>query len=294
MPSEPRPMTRLASLTEVRLSLSEGIAMRGSATNRSFAEAGLPQVIPVIDVRAGQAVRAIQGRRSEYQPLESVLVRGSQPDDLARALVERYAFEEIYVADLDALLGGPTQFDLLRRVAELPVRILLDLGIGHPEDVERARRELPSADVCFVLATEASPDAETFRSCLSAFQDPSHAALGLDFYRGTFRTKGIQDSSEPGHGSAVPNAWIAASLQAGMETVLALDLDSVGSDRGFAWPDGLVDVTGFREFRRKIGGGGIRSAEDVRAAGAAGCDAVLVGSALHDGRIAATSISGPT
>jgi phosphoribosylformimino-5-aminoimidazole carboxamide ribotide isomerase len=248
-------------------------------------------IVPVIDVLAGRSVRAVQGRRSDYQPLESVLLRGSDPVELAKTLIERFGFQELYVADLDALQGGPAQFDLLRRIAEAPVRLLFDLGIGLPEQVERARQELPVANLGFVLATEASPGVEAFRDCLAAMDVPTQATLGLDYVRGGFRTKRRPTVAAPESGAAGPEAWMVAALQAGVETVVALDLDRVGSDRGFAWPGGLALSSDFRRFRRKISGGGIRSLDDVRAACAAGCDAVLVGSALHDGRIAPALVS---
>jgi phosphoribosylformimino-5-aminoimidazole carboxamide ribotide isomerase len=249
------------------------------------------RVLPVIDLLAGHAMRAVRGRRSEYQPIESVLLRGSDPVDLAKALVERFGFQEIYVADLDALQGGQPQFGFLRRIADLPVRFLFDLGMGLPEHVMRARQELPGANFAFVVATEASPGVEAFRDCLAALEKPTQAALGLDYLRGEFRTKSRQSSAPCATGAAGPEAWIVAALQAGAETVLALDLDRVGSDCGFAWPARLASSSDFRRFRRKISGGGIRSPEDVIDACAKGCDAVLVGSALHDGRISSVLVS---
>lgn len=242
-------------------------------------------IVPVIDVLAGRAVRAMRGRRTEYQPLESILVQGSDPVDAAKAFVERFGFDEIYVADLDALQEGRPQFDLLRRIADLPVRLLLDLGIGRPEDVERARRELSRSNTCFVLATEASESVASFQDCLAAFDTCEDAALGLDYLQGRFRTRQQAAAFIP-EPDRSPDAWMVAAQAADVTAVIALDLDRVGSDSGFAWPDGLEVSTNFRNFRRKIAGGGIRSAEDLLVAGRAGCDAVLVGSALHDGRIA--------
>jgi len=38
-------------------------------------------------------------------------------------------------------------------------------------------------------------------------------------------------------------------------------------------------------------GGGVRGAEDLRSVAASGCDAVLVASALHDGRLTAADLA---
>lgn len=259
---------------------------------RPFADELRSRIVPVVDVMAGRAVRAVQGRRSEYRPLESVLVPGSDPVDLANALFERHGYEELYVADLDALQGGQPQFELLKRIADSPVRLLLDLGIGMPDEVERAVRELSRSGACFVLATEASPDADAFAACLAELKDPAQAALGLDYQRGRFRTKQPATEVATGTDFEESEAWIDAALRANVETVVVLDLDRVGSDRGFAWPAGFDASPSRDRFRRKVSGGGIRSRADILDAFAAGCDAILVGSALHDGRILPASIDG--
>jgi phosphoribosylformimino-5-aminoimidazole carboxamide ribotide isomerase len=57
-------------------------------------------VIPVIDVKGGRAVRAVGGRRAEYQPLATPLCL------------------ELYVADLDAIEAGPPQRDIIRTISD--------------------------------------------------------------------------------------------------------------------------------------------------------------------------------
>ena len=75
------------------------------------------------------------------------------------------------------------------------------------------------------------------------------------------------------------------ALRAGVDCVVALDLDRVGSDAGFALPGELGESPAFRAFANRISGGGVRSIDDLKGARAAGCDGALVGSALHDGRL---------
>ncbi len=65
-------------------------------------------IIPVIDVRHGVAVRAIRGQREGYLPLKTPLAAGSDPIDVARGLRSVFAFPRLYVADLDGIEGrGP-------------------------------------------------------------------------------------------------------------------------------------------------------------------------------------------
>ncbi|HET9642558.1 MAG TPA: hypothetical protein VFP68_04185, partial [Burkholderiaceae bacterium] len=49
------------------------------------------QVIPVLDLRHGQVVRAVRGERSSYRPIVTPLAQGSEPCDIARALLARCA-----------------------------------------------------------------------------------------------------------------------------------------------------------------------------------------------------------
>ena len=51
------------------------------------------QLIPVIDLMAGQVVRGVRGERSAYRPIRSSLCESSAPLELAPRLLERAASE---------------------------------------------------------------------------------------------------------------------------------------------------------------------------------------------------------
>ena len=77
------------------------------------------QIVPVVDILAGRAVRAVRGERARYQPLESFLCRGSEPLTVARALLEHCGSDTLYVADLDGLTGsGSAQVALLAELLD--------------------------------------------------------------------------------------------------------------------------------------------------------------------------------
>ena len=61
------------------------------------------ELIPVIDLKGGQVVRAQFGRRDDYWPIQSPLSATSDPIDVARGLLSLYPFETFYIADLDAI-----------------------------------------------------------------------------------------------------------------------------------------------------------------------------------------------
>ena len=97
-------------------------------------------LIPVLDLMQGQVVRAVRGNRDAYRPIVSQLCAGSDPVSLAQALCEHCASSSLYIADLDALRGGPAQVQVLRAVLEaLPdVELWLDAGFADAADLERA------------------------------------------------------------------------------------------------------------------------------------------------------------
>jgi phosphoribosylformimino-5-aminoimidazole carboxamide ribotide isomerase len=76
----------------------------------------------------------------------------------------------------------------------------------------------------------------------------------------------------------------ARAADAGASAVLVLDLVQVGSEAGprnLELIDGLKRLLGVPVYA----GGGVRSEEDLELLEQAGCDAVLVGSAIHNGSI---------
>jgi uncharacterized protein related to proFAR isomerase len=75
------------------------------------------------------------------------------------------------------------------------------------------------------------------------------------------------------------------AVRAGVRRMIVLDLAAVGVDGG---PTTLALGRAFRDLWPElelIGGGGVRDARDLALLEAAGYDAALVASALHDGRL---------
>ncbi len=71
--------------------------------------------------------------------------------DVARALKE-FGFAEIYVADLDAITGGHTNFSIFQRIAdETGFELMVDAGIA---DLARAKRVLESHVSKVIIGTE--------------------------------------------------------------------------------------------------------------------------------------------
>ncbi|WP_168788609.1 HisA/HisF-related TIM barrel protein [Paraburkholderia aromaticivorans] len=253
------------------------------------------QIIPVIDLLNGSAVRAVRGERSRYQPVESQLCSGSDPVDIARALLDYSAASALYVADLDGIMRGAPQRDTLARlVRALPgIELWLDAGFTHPAAADTLITPLREAGATLTpvfgsesLRSESALDGYA-RAPLLPSVSPTHpplpgcppprlpedAILSLDRRHDTLL-------GDPLYWTDTAN-WPAR--------LIVMTLERVGSFEG---PDltALADVRRRAGQRQIIGAGGVRHTEDLRAAAAAGADAWLIASALHDRRIPPATI----
>ncbi len=240
------------------------------------------RLIPVLDLMGGRAVRARRGRRATYAPAGSVLVPAAASGDalaLARAFREVLGLDDCYVADLDAITGGAPQRALVRQLAGLGARLLVDSGVATPA---RAGDILADGAARVVVGLETLPSFAALAAVVRAVGS-ERVVFSLDLREGRPVTRA--DLSLP----ATPLALARAAAEVGAGALLVLDLARVGSGRG-------VDLALVAALRcseptvELIAGGGVASARDVLDLATAGADAVLVASALHDGRLGRAEI----
>jgi phosphoribosylformimino-5-aminoimidazole carboxamide ribotide isomerase len=236
------------------------------------------RVIPVIDLKGGAAVHAVRGERERYRPLSSRIVEGSDPVRLTRAVRDRFGLDELYVADLDAIAGGPGDADALAALAR-EARVMVDAGAADATAVERLLA-LGAARV--VIGTETLPAPDAFARLRAELPD-APLVLSLDLRGGRTISP---NAALAGHGPAEALARLA---DAGAREAIVLDLARVGSGEG-------PDVALLRELRsrlpdvRLLAGGGVRHAADLRALAEAGAAGALVATALHGGAIGADEL----
>jgi phosphoribosylformimino-5-aminoimidazole carboxamide ribotide isomerase len=231
-------------------------------------------LIPVIDLMRGQVVRAVRGDRQGYRPIVSRLCASSDPLTVARILCEHCATRQLYVADLDALLGLPAQTAVLRALLQaLPeLELWLDAGFANAPAAAALRAELGAVGgrVVPVFGSESLASRSELERCFGAAAGAgsADAVLSLD------RRDGQRLDSA--------GCWDAPSLWP--RRVIVMTLERVGSDAG---PDletlGSVRLKAPAAFI--VGAGGIRDPRDLERARDAGAGAWLVASALHDGRL---------
>ena len=215
----------------------------------------------MIDLLGGQVVHARFGDRAHYRPIRSKLCDSARIEDVVPALLDLFAFSQLYIADLDALLGRRRQLAAIATVRRMApgLSLWIDAAIRDSQDLATvAEHGTP------VLASETLTAAAAER-LLSACPT---AVLSID-------TQGDRLLGEAALLER-PQHWPAQ--------VIAMNLARVGSDLG---PD-LEQIGALRRLAprsRVYAAGGVRDASDLRRCRDAGAAGALVASALHDGRI---------
>ena len=243
------------------------------------------QLIGVIDLLAGRAVRARGGARERYLPVAAIGATAidGNPLALARAYVDQCGLSTLYAADLDAIDGGETDGSLIRRLAEV-APLWLDAGITT---VAHAHRAIDLGATRAVVGLETLTSFEALATICAAIGG-EQVAFSLDLRGG--EPVGSADVVAPAGPlpgtrptlSAVDIATRAAG--AGITTIIVIDLARVGAGTG---PDfeRLSRVRSAVPGVRLFAGGGVRGRADLTRLADLGCDGALVASALHDGAL---------
>jgi phosphoribosylformimino-5-aminoimidazole carboxamide ribotide isomerase len=183
-------------------------------------------------------------------------------------------FRELYIADLDAILSGASDFELFTPiVAPIGLSLLVDAGVNS---IERADRLLKSGVSKFIIGTETLLSKDFIAEAVERFGN-YRVVVSLDLKDGQVLTKaGVDGSIDPLH-------LLQEFELMGVSEVIVLDLARVGSNEGVE--------TGF--LKRAINktnlsvyvGGGVRNIADLIELKALGATGTLVATALHTGRV---------
>jgi phosphoribosylformimino-5-aminoimidazole carboxamide ribotide isomerase len=221
------------------------------------------QIIPVIDLKGGQVVRARMGDRASYLPIESPLSPTSDPIDVVCGLLAVYPFPTLYIADLNAIQGIGDNLPALRRIRlEVPaLRLWIDNGAA---DLSALEALIGAGLGEPVIGSESQRDG----ALLARHRDSVRVVLSLDFRGPAFQG--------PEEILADPSLW--------PRRVIVMTLARVGSGAG---PDlkrfaQIRSIAGEREI---YAAGGVRDGADLSALKAAGAAGALIATALHDGRV---------
>jgi phosphoribosylformimino-5-aminoimidazole carboxamide ribotide isomerase len=241
-------------------------------TNRSF------QIIPVLDLKRGRAVHAVAGRRAYYQPVQSILHASSDPLELAFTLRAVLGLHTLYLADLDAIGGDAPNLALYQQLISSGFDLIVDAGLRDLQSAERMVLLDRSSSV-IVAGLETLESACTLSAIVQAM-GADRTIFSLDLDDG--RPRKAAQSTWRSHDSF---ELACAAIENGVRHILLLDLARVGTGRG-SGTKGLIERIRARNPEVNVSaGGGISGIAEVLDLKNAGACAVLVASALHDGRI---------
>jgi phosphoribosylformimino-5-aminoimidazole carboxamide ribotide isomerase len=228
----------------------------------------------------------VRGERERYRPVSSAI--GGEDGDavaLARGFREQLGLEEVYVADLDAIVGGSESAAgsaragrgghpaLLRDLAA-EARLMVDAGVSEPDG---ARAVLDAGARRVIVGTETLSGPEALDHLLAEL--PRGALiLSVDLRDGRLL------SPDPALAGLAALDAVARLHRRGLSEVIVLDLARVGSGAGpdVALIGAIHDAFPGLEL---LAGGGVRDVDDLRALDAAGAAGALVATALHRGVI---------
>lgn len=232
------------------------------------------RVIPVIDIMGGVAVHAKGGHRDHYQPIRSHLCKTSNPVDLVLAFKSEFGFKEVYIADLDSIMGIGSNIDLLRRINESSnTKIIVDSGVS---DVKKARELLQAGVEKIIVGTETLTSYASLKSILK-FVNYEQVIVSIDVKDGKILSKSKEIVG------LSPEALAKRLELMGIKEIIVLDLSRVGRESG-------VNVDLIRRVLESVSipiiiGGGIRNIDDVLLLREMGVSGVLVSTALHNSKI---------
>ena len=228
-------------------------------------------IVPVLDLKAGQVVHARAGDRDRYLPIRSKLAEGSEPTAILNGLLALAPFRCVYIADLDAIEGRGDHHSLIEDLVDRNrgVDIWVDAGFADAD----AAAEIADLGATPVLGSESWGDGDRLTSALARL-GAVRCVLSLDY-------RGERFVGPPG-----------LDVQAALwpERVIAMTLGRVGTGSG---PDlaRLDAVSRIAQSRRVFAAGGVRGPEDICTLAERRLAGVLVATALHDGRLSREALA---
>ena len=241
------------------------------------------RLIPVLDILNGIVVRGVGGRRSEYRPIVSRLTAATDPVEVARALIEAVRPAELYLADLDAIVGCPPAVGTYRAIRELGVRLWVDAGVCDGNGA----RAVAAAGCDVVAGLETVMGPEALREVVNAV-GPDRVVFSLDLRDGVpLREWPDRGGGPPGLPDQFRQAWrpVPTVVDLGVRCLIVLDLARVGGGTGTGTDDLCRELATVYPDVEVIAGGGVAGPDDLKRLEACGVRGVLVASTLHDGRI---------
>jgi phosphoribosylformimino-5-aminoimidazole carboxamide ribotide isomerase len=228
-------------------------------------------VIPAIDLKNGQCVRLMQGRKSE------VTIYNENPVDVAKEFASAGA-QMIHIVDLD---GAFSEADSSNRAVVQDILAAVNVPIefgGGVRSLEDAQVVSSQGVARIVLGTVAAESPEFLSQFVERFS--SKICVGIDAREGRVMSRGWETSTP------VDAVDLARSVAAqGVQRIIYTDIARDGTLVGPNIEQTLAVVRAANV--RVTASGGVSSLDDIkrlRDTGEPRLDSVIVGKALYEGK----------
>jgi phosphoribosylformimino-5-aminoimidazole carboxamide ribotide isomerase len=226
-------------------------------------------VFPSIDLRGGRVVRLAHGdpgRETDY---------GDEPAAVAR-LWRGQGAEWVHVVNLDGAFGAASAQNAAALRAILSVGLKVQFG-GGLRDEDSVRQAFEVGVTRVVIGTAAIEKPELIDWALGVY-GAERVAVGIDARDGFVRVRGWADETK-----VTPAGLGMKVSQQGVNWCVFTDIgrDGIYGGNNVAATAALARETGLSV----IASGGFASRAEIRELRAAGLPGVIVGRALHDGRV---------
>ena len=207
-------------------------------------------IIPAIDIKDGKVVKAKQGDRDRYHPIDKDSGFSSDPFKFIKEMTKVYRPSIFYIADINSLINENHNIDLIKDIASMNKNIHFWVDIGGKIDQRLAKRNIEPI-LCSENCLSIKNINYIYKNYIHSY-DYKNKLLGLDSFKNF-------DSSYK-------------------NKIIFMNIADVGNDKG-------PDYKYIRSMNKKSSiqyyvGGGIKSTFDINKLEAMGFSGVLVSSLL--------------
>jgi phosphoribosylformimino-5-aminoimidazole carboxamide ribotide isomerase len=228
------------------------------------------EIIPAIDLINGKCVRLTEGdysRKTEY---------ALSPLEIAKQYQD-HGIKRLHLVDLDgAKQGKVVNWQIAEQLA-LHTDLVIDFG-GGVKTAAEVERIIDLGIEYVVVGSVAAKQPEVFADWIVRF-GPNRFMLGADVRNEMIMVSGWLEKSSL---SLMP--FLETQINQGISNVFCTDISKDGKLEGPA-----VDL--YRKIKlafpafNLIASGGVSSMDDIHALATAGCNGVIIGKAIYEGRI---------
>ncbi|MHA1849501.1 MAG: HisA/HisF-related TIM barrel protein, partial [Promethearchaeota archaeon] len=227
------------------------------------------RIIPVMDIKNGKAVHAIRGERGKYMPVNCSWCHDGSIEDLIKGYVNDFNLNDLYIADLDAIIDDKMNQDIYGKILELvPGHVMIDAGIDdHDKYIKVSEHGFQE----IIIGTETIMNLDELSVIMK--NKKSKIIISLDFKNGVSLSKMKEFESK----NLLEILDVLAKFSP--DAFIYLDLGYVGAKKGIN-PDALKLLKNSK--RPMYLGGGIKNIDDIMKARDEGFAGVLCATAFQE------------